>query len=120
MRLLSILCGLSFATVAGSLFACWTFFLPAEVVADSGQIPFGPVSWTVSGLALLGAVMAWRSRCEGWTALATGCGLFLLAQAAVLAGIGGVALPALSSLAAAGFALLPLMHTPSSYWRVAG
>ena len=125
MRILSILCGLSFAVMAGFLLACSTVVIAANaplraidlVVLDRA---FGPMSWLALGLALLGGGLAWLSRCEGWAALVTGCGIFLLCHLAMLTGLGGVVVPALLCLTAAGFALLPLIHTPNSYWRVTG
>lgn len=112
MRVLSILCGLSFSVMAGYLLALSLGGLPP-------QPGLSPLNWAMLALALLGAVLALWSRCEGWAPMLAGCGIFLACQL-VAARFAGPNLGALMCLAAAGFALLPLMHTPSSYWRVAG
>lgn len=120
MRVLSILCGLSFAVMAGYFLAC---SLMLSLVQNPDLTPLGqglaPLSWAVLALAALGALAALRSRCEGWAPLLTGCALFLLCQL-VAAQFAGLNLSALLCIAAAGFALLPLTYTPASYWRVAG
>lgn len=115
MRVLSILCGLSFAVMAGYLLALSLGGLPLNRL----QPGISPLSWAMLALAALGAVLALRSRCEGWAPMLAGCGLFMACQL-FAARFAGLNLSALMCLAAAGFALLPLMHTPSSYWRVAG
>ncbi len=123
MRILSILCGLSFAVTAGYLRGCSVHLMGATAGNDHALLAgvFGPFSWAVLALAAMGGVMGWLSRCEGWTALVTGCAIFLSCHLAMLAGIGAGAVPtALFCLVAAGFALLPLVHMPNSYWRVAG
>ncbi len=119
MRLLSILCGLSFSVMAGYFMACsllgslWS--LPARYLTPGSN----PLVLAALALALLGAFMALRSRCEGWAQMLGGCSLFLISQ--VLAPhLGTPNLAAVLCLAAAGLALLPLMRTPASYWRVAG
>lgn len=119
MRVLSILCGLSFAVTAGYLLAFSLILslaeLPPQTLALTGR-GFAPLTWPMRALALLGGATALRARCEGWVPLVIGCGLFLLWQLLPT----GLNLGALLCIAAAGFALLPLIHTPSSYWRVAG
>lgn len=119
MRLLSILCGLSFSVTAGYFMACSllasVWGLPEQyLTAGANPLVLGPLA-----LALVGAIMALRSRCEGWVQTLGGCCLFVVSQ--VLAPhLGAPNLSAVLCLAAAGLALLPLIHTPSSYWRVAG
>jgi hypothetical protein len=119
MRLLSLLCGLSFAVMAGYLFAVSLIAsladLPPQYLGDGiVQIP-----WATLVLALLGAGLALHSRCEGWTSILAGCGLFMACQLVAMR-LAGPGVSALMCLAAAGFVLWPLMRTPSSYWRVAG
>lgn len=125
MRLLSILCGLSFAVMAGFFLACSTVAMSADSPLRAIDLVslvrvFAPISWAALALALLGGGLAWLSRCEGWPALVTGCGVFLFCHLAVLAGLNGTAAPTLLCLVAAGFAISPLIHMPNSYWRVAG
>ena len=119
MRVLSILCGLSFSVVAGYLLACsliasWAG-LPVQNLAPGAPALF----WSVLALALIGAVVALGSRCEGWAPMLSGCAVFLLGQL-LAPHIAGLNFSAALCLAAGGLALLPLMRTPSSYWRVAG
>lgn len=125
MRILSIFCGLSFAVMAGYFLAFATLSMLATApMPATDSLPldrsFGPICWVALGLALLSGGLACLSRCEGWAALAIGCGIFVLCHLAMLAGLGGTGVPALLCLIAAGFALVPLVHTPSSYWRVEG
>ncbi|MFC3571325.1 hypothetical protein [Paracoccus sp. TOH] len=124
MRVLSILCGLSFAVMAGFFLACSTVVASAQPALRAidlvmlGRI-FGPLSWAALALALLGAGLALRSRCEGWAPLVAGCAIFVPCQFG-LPHVAGLAGTALLCLTAAGLALSPLTRMPISYWRVAG
>lgn len=118
MRVLSILCGLSFSVMAGYLLACSLIASISGLPVQSLAPGAAPLVWAALALALFGAVVALHSRCEGWAPMLGGCSIFLLCQ--LLARFAGLNVSALLCLAAAGLALLPLMRTPSSYWRVAG
>lgn len=119
MRLLSILCGLSFSVMAGYFMACSLLASLWGLPAQNLTAGSNPLVLASLALALLGAFIALRSRCEGWVQTLGGCSLFLISQ--VLAPhLGAPNLAAVLCLCAAGLALLPLLRTPASYWRVAG
>lgn len=164
MRILSILCGLWFAVMAGFYFAFSIAVMPAlqqspdtagmttmQSLNHSSDHPLFVLGfWGAMALAMIGSVLALRSRCEGWVALTAGCVLYLIASVGVtllgnlpmnneLALLGpesanglGVWLKYLQDwtllnqlrtvlcMAAAAFALIPLLHMPMNYWRVAG
>ncbi|WP_199259651.1 hypothetical protein [Paracoccus binzhouensis] len=124
MRILSILCGLAFAVMAGFLLACSTVAASAQPALRAIDLAMldkilGPLSWLTLALALLGAGLALRSRCEGWVPLVAGCATFVPCHF-VLPHVAGLAGTALLCLTAAALALSPLTRMPISYWRVAG
>lgn len=164
MRILSILCGLNFAVLAGFFFAFSVAVMPGLQAAPgaAGMVAmqslnrfeahpiFAACFWGAIVLAVISAVLALISRCEGWRPLLAGCMLFLLGGMLITL-IGNTplsnelaALSPLSAhgmgawpdylrnwsllnqmrtvlcLVAAGCALTPLMRMPMSYWRVAG
>lgn len=119
MRFISILCGLAFATIAGVFLTHAMVLVPGMPVPQTLARIMTPLTWAAFALALVGAGLALRSRCEGWTTLLAGCTLFLLSSG-VLQYLTGPLGTAMLCLAAAVLALSPLARMPISYWRVAG
>ena len=92
MRILSILCGLWFAVMAGFFFAFSVAVMPGlqAVPGSAGMAAmqslnqfdanplFGLGFWGGAILAFVSAALALTSRCEGWLALFTGCLLYLI------------------------------------------
>lgn len=95
------------------------------IVTGGGQLPrmmqlVIDIAGTASlVLAVVGAILALRSRCEGWITLLAGCALFIVSDTAMLELTGSLG-AALLMMAAAIVALTPLARMPISYWRVAG
>ncbi|WP_175496394.1 anthrone oxygenase family protein [Paracoccus halophilus] len=115
-------------------------------LADSPVYGLG--LWGGLVLAVLAAVLALMSRCEGWQPLFTGCMLYLLGVVVIslvgnMPGNGELVTTLASpgrgtwlndlgnwsllnqlrtgiSLLAAAFVLIPLLRMPMNYWRVAG
>lgn len=92
MRVLSILCGLFFAVMAGFFLAFSVAVVPSlqaipgstgmRTMQSLNQFDANPVFaigfWGAMILALASAGLALHSRCEGWLQLFTGCVFYLL------------------------------------------
>lgn len=92
MRILSILCGLWFAVMAGFFLAFSVAVIPGlqAVPSSAGMTAmqslnqsgadsiFGIGFWGAIALAVTSAALALKSRCEGWQPLFTGCMLYLI------------------------------------------